>query len=208
LFLDEVALFRPEVLDALRGPLEEGEIRIARSGGAITYPCNLSLIAAMNPCPCGYRGDRRRSCSCSVRRVEAYNARLSGPLLDRFDLRITMSRLTRRELLGETEGEDSSMIRARVRAARLLQEDRYGPGITNATAPRSLLDEELHLSSTARESLGEAIDGLSLTGRGMVRVMRVARTVADLVGDGAVGDEHLAQALLFRMDDGPEGAAA
>jgi magnesium chelatase family protein len=208
LFLDEVALFRPQVLDALRGPLEEGLIRIARSGGALTYPCKLSLIAAMNPCPCGYKGDRRRGCSCSPRRIEAYNARLSGPLLDRFDLRIAMARLSRRELLGEGEGEDSATIRERVRAARQLQEERYGPGVTNATAPRSMLDDALHLSSSARESLGDAIDRLSLTGRGMVRVLRVARTVADLADDHAVGDEHLAQALLFRMDEDVEGAAA
>jgi magnesium chelatase family protein len=208
LFLDEVALFRPQVLDALRGPLEEGVIRIARSGGAITYPCKLSLIAAMNPCPCGYRGDRRRACSCSPRRIEAYNARLSGPLLDRFDLRIAMSRLTRRELLGEPEGEDSASIRARVHVARMRQEERYGPGVTNATAPRAALDHELHLSPRARDSLGEAIERLSLTGRGMVRVLRVARTVADLAGDRAVDEAHLAQALLFRMDEELEGAAA
>lgn len=208
LFLDEIALFRPEVLDALRGPLEEGVIRIARSGGAIAYPCQLSLIAAMNPCPCGYRGDRRRACACSARRIEAYNARLSGPLLDRFDLRIAMSRLTRRELLGEPEGESSATIRARVGAARLLQEQRYGPGITNATASRAQLDQEVRLDSAARASLGDAIEHLSLTGRGMVRVLRVARTVADLAGDHAVDEEHVAQALLFRMDAEAEGAAA
>jgi magnesium chelatase family protein len=208
LFLDEVALFRPEVLDALRGPLEEGLIRIARSGGAITYPCRLSLVAAMNPCPCGYRGDRLRGCRCSDRRIESYNARLSGPLLDRFDLRIAMTRLTRRELLGQPEGEDSQTVRARVRAARELQEERYGPGVTNATASRSMLDLGVRLSSNARESLGDAIERLSLTGRGMVRVLRVARTVADLAAADAVTDEHLAQALMFRMDDDIEGAAA
>jgi magnesium chelatase family protein len=208
LFLDEVALFRPQVLDALRGPLEEGVIRIARSGGAITYPCRLSLVAAMNPCPCGYRGDRLRSCRCSMRRIEAYNSRLSGPLLDRFDLRINMSRLTRRELLGEPEGESSAIVRDRVRAARQLQEDRYGPGVTNATAGRSMLDDCVRLSTAARESLGEAIERLSLTGRGMVRVLRVGRTVADLEGAASVTDVHLAQALMFRMDDEVEGAAA
>jgi magnesium chelatase family protein len=208
LFLDEVALFRPEVLDALRGPLEEGVIRIARSGGAIAYPCQLSLIAAMNPCPCGYKDDRRRACRCSNRRIEGYNARLSGPLLDRFDLRITMSRLTKTELLGEPEGESSSAVGARVRAARSLQEDRYGPGVTNATVARPLLDEALRLSPPARESLGEAIETLSLTGRGMVRVLRVARTIADLAHDDAVDETHIAQALVFRMDDEFEGAAA
>jgi magnesium chelatase family protein len=207
LFLDEVALFRPQVLDALRGPLEEGVIRIARSGGAITYPCSLSLVAAMNPCPCGYRGDRLRACRCSSRRIEAYNARLSGPLLDRFDLRINMTRLTRRELLGQPEGEASSVIRDRVRAARCLQQERYGPGLTNATVGRSLLDDGIRLSIEARESLGEAIDRLSLTGRGMVRVLRVARTVADLEAADTVTAMHLAQALLFRMDEEVEVAA-
>jgi magnesium chelatase family protein len=203
-----VALFRPEVLDALRGPLEEGAIKIARSGGALSFPCRLSLIAAMNPCPCGYRGDRRRPCRCSTRRIESYNARLSGPLLDRFDLRITMTRLTRKELLGEPEGDSSETVRERVRAARALQEERYGPSITNATATKPELDEVLHLSPEARSSLGDAIDALSLTGRGMVRVLRVARTIADLAHDDVVDEVHLAQALLFRMEDTPEGAAA
>jgi magnesium chelatase family protein len=208
LFLDEVALFRPEVLDALRGPLEEGVVKIARSGGAIAYPCGLSLIAAMNPCPCGYMGDRRRACRCSNRRIESYNARLSGPLLDRFDLRITMTRLTRKELLGEPEGESSAVIRERVRAARLLQEDRYGPGVTNATVARPQLDEALQLSTAARESLGDAIEALALTGRGMVRILRVARTIADLSHDDRVDEQHVAQALLYRMDDDSQGAAA
>lgn len=208
LFLDEVALFRPQVLDALRGPLEEGVVRIARSGGAIAYPCRLSLIAAMNPCPCGYKDDRRRACRCSHRRIESYNARLSGPLLDRFDLRVTMTRLTRKELLGQPEGESSSVIRARVRSARALQEERYGPGLTNATAGRELLDEALRLGPAARDALGDAIEALSLTGRGMVRVLRVARTIADLAHDDAVDESHVAQALLFRMDDDTEGAAA
>ena len=208
LFLDEVALFRPEVLDALRGPLEEGVVRIARSGGALSFPCRLSLIAAMNPCPCGYKDDRRRPCRCSPRRIDSYNGRLSGPLLDRFDLRITMSRLTRKELLGQPEGESSSTIRERVGAARSVQEERYGPGVTNATVSRRQLDDAVALSPSARRALGDAIDGLSLTGRGMVRVLRVARTIADLADVATVDEGHLAQALLFRMDDPTEGAAA
>jgi magnesium chelatase family protein len=153
-------------------------------------------------------GDRRRACRCSNRRIESYNARLSGPLLDRFDLRITMTRLTRNELLGEPEGESSAAIRERVRAARLLQERRYGPGVTNATVGRAQLDEALLLSASARESLGEAIDALSLTGRGMVRILRVARTIADLNHDDRVDEQHVAQALLYRMDDDSKGAAA
>lgn len=208
LFLDEIALFNPAVLDALRGPAEEGVIRIARSGGAVTYPCRISLVAAMNPCPCGYRGDRKRPCRCSAHRIESYNARLSGPLLDRFDLRVNMTRLTRRELLGQPEGESSETVRSRVANARLLQEERYGPGLTNATAPRSVLDDAVQLAAGAHESLGDAIDALSLTGRGMVRVLRVARTIADLANDDAIDETHVAQALMFRMEDEAQGAAA
>lgn len=200
LFLDELALYRREVLESLRAPLEDGVVRVARSGGTIEFPCRVSLIAAMNPCPCGYLGDVKRECRCSEFQIEHYNSRLSGPLLDRIDLQATMERLTSRELLGTPEGESTDAIRARVTTARASQHSRYGDAtLTNASAPRALLDPHVEISASARALLGHAIEDRSLTGRGLDRVLRVARTVADLEGETTVGDVHISEALGLRL---------
>jgi magnesium chelatase family protein len=206
LFLDELTLYRAEVLDALRAPLEEGVVRIARSGGAISYPCRFSLVAAMNPCACGFTGDKRRPCRCSERRLEMYRSKLSGPLLDRFDMQMGMSRLTRAELLAAPGGESSSAVLRRVEQARAVQTDRYGcSSTTNASAARSSLEPSLMLTPSARTILGEAVDGLLLTGRGVDRVLRLARTVADLAGEEQILEEHVGEALSLRVLDGHEG---
>jgi magnesium chelatase family protein len=135
LFLDEISLYRRDVLESLRGPLEDGVVRIARSGGVISYPCRFSLIGAMNPCPCGFRGDESRPCDCTGPEIQRYRSRLSGPLLDRFDMQVVMTRLTKKELLGPPEGESSATVRARVERARTVQAERYGSSIvTNASA--------------------------------------------------------------------------
>ena len=197
LFLDEITLFNPLVLETLRGPLEEGRVRLARSGGAINYPCRFSLVAAMNPCPCGYLGDPRRNCSCPAYRVAAYNRKLSGPLLDRFDMQIRLDRLTKDELMGAPSDEPTSTIRERVTNARGRQAARYGSGETNASVDMDL--DAMVVTSSARAFLGDAIDHFDLTGRGLVRVLRVARTVADLDGRDVVDDEQVARALEFRF---------
>jgi magnesium chelatase family protein len=199
LFLDELGLYRPSVLDGLRGPLEDGVVRIARSGGSISYPCRFSLIAAMNPCPCGFLGDGRRACRCTDYQLQLYNSRLSGPLLDRFDMQVTMARLTKRELLGEPEGETSAAIRTRVVRARAVQAERYSSSMTtNASAGKAELDETLLAGADARAALETAIDALLLSGRGVDRVLRVARTIADLDGADDISGDHIAEALLFR----------
>ena len=201
LFLDELALYRRDVLEALRGPVEDGIVRIARSGGVISYPCRFSLIAAMNPCPCGHSGDDGMLCRCSERELQLYRARLSGPLLDRFDIQIKMLRTKSNELLGDGPGESSESIRARVAAARALQRDRYGSAVTtNASAPKSAVERTVHLSAGAREMLRTAIDTLSLSGRGLDRVRRIARTIADLQCSAEVAEDHFAEALLLRSD--------
>ena len=197
LFLDEITLFNPLVLETLRGPLEEGRVRLARSGGAVGYPCRFSLVAAMNPCPCGYWGDPRRNCKCPAYRIETYNRKLSGPLLDRFDMQIRLDRLTKDELMATPSGDSSDSIRARVTAARARQEERYGPGETNASVDMDL--DEMAFSSPARAFLGGAIDRFDLTGRGLLRVLRVARTVSDLAGRPLVEEEEVARALQFRF---------
>jgi magnesium chelatase family protein len=200
LFLDEISLYRRDVLESLRGPLEDGVVRIARSGGVISFPCRFSLVAAMNPCPCGFRGDEGRPCSCSGIEISRYRSRLSGPLLDRFDMQVVMTRLTKKELLGPPEGESSTTVRARVESARLIQADRYqSPILTNASAPRCQLDPKLHLEDQATSDLSAAIDTLSLSGRGVDRLLRVARTVADLAGNETITRNDLLNALSFRL---------
>lgn len=198
LFLDEIALFRTDALDSLRGPVEDGYVRIARSGGVVRYPATFSLIAAMNPCPCGYRNDPRRPCGCTGQQLHHYNTRLSGPLLDRFDMEVKMLCPTKDELLGKSEGESSEVVRARVSKARDLQRDRYGSHATNASCSRRQLNRALDLHKEAKALLGDAVDRTMLTGRGLVRTMRVARTIADLAGSSSVDEEHIGRALGFR----------
>jgi magnesium chelatase family protein len=201
LFLDELALYRRDVLESLRSPLEDGSVRIARSGAFVQFPCRISLIAAMNPCPCGYLGDGRKQCCCNDLQLGNYRARLSGPLLDRMDLQAPMERVTGRELLGAPEGESSADVRTRVVAARQAQAARYGsPAVTNASVPLSDLEEHVALGASARSLLRHAIENDSLSGRGMDRVLRVSRTLADLEGDTRVGDTHVAQALGLRLE--------
>jgi magnesium chelatase family protein len=201
LFLDELPLYRGEVLESLRVPLEAGRVRIARSAGAVTFPAQFSLIAAMNPCPCGYSGDAKRMCSCREYRREAYRSKLSGPFVDRMDLGIMLTRLTRAELIGPPEGETSETIRSRVEDARARQSRRWGAGITNASVPAGLFRKELTLTAEAHAELGDVIEGVALTGRGVDRLLRVSRTVADLQLSAKVGAEHLGVALGYRLQN-------
>jgi len=209
LFLDELPLYRREVLESLRGPLEDGIVRIARSGGTVTFACRFTLVAATNPCPCGFHGHPRRLCSCSAVELSRHNAKLSGPLLDRVDMGVTLDPLGRRELLEACTGEPSSLVRARVEAARASQTERYGsPLLTNASAPVSLVRKAVALSPAARELLGARIDQLALSGRGLGRVLRIARTMADLEGSADVRDEHVEGALYHRFNERGSEAAA
>jgi magnesium chelatase family protein len=202
LFTDELPLFRRDVLESLRAPLEDGVVRIARRGGVVSFPCRFSLVAAMNPCPCGYLEELDRSCRCSGHVLRSYTARLSGPLLDRFDIQVPMTRLNGDELLRPQDCEPSSVIRERVEAAREVQRRRYGsPVATNASVSNRQLRLGGRFRSEAFPQLQSHIDSGSLTGRGFERVLRLARTIADLLQSEEVGREHVVRALAFRVED-------
>ena len=208
LFMDELPLFRRDVLESLRGPLEDGVVRIARSGGSVTFPCDFCLVAAMNPCPCGY-GEEGVICGCAPSAIRTYRSRISGPLMDRFDLQVTVTRLSGADLIRGADGESSTCVRERVEAARALQRERYScPTATNASVARRALVERGEFRDDAYKRLRRAIDESGLTGRGMDRVLRVARTLADLDSRGCVTSDHVELALGLRCVEEREEVAA
>jgi magnesium chelatase family protein len=198
LFLDELAEFSPYALDALRQPLEEGVVRVARAAATVTFPARFLLVGATNPCPCG-DGGAPGGCRCSDAARLRYQRRLSGPLLDRFDLRIEVPRPDVDALLHGAPGESTAAVAERVEAARALARER---GVAaNAELPASALDDVAPLEDPARELLEVALRGGRLSGRGLHRVRRVARTVADLRGaTGVLRAEHVALALQLRVE--------
>jgi len=200
LFLDELTEFRRDAIEALRQPIEDGAVVVARAGGSVTFPARFTLVAAANPCPCGFRGDPVRTCPCRDDQLARYAAKLSGPLLDRIDLRLSVPRLTKHELLGASEGEPSAAVRARVVAARDRQLGRYDAiGLTcNAHLPGPMVRREAALTGAAERFLGAAVESAALSGRGFDRVLRVARTIADLAGSNRVDVDHVGEALSYR----------
>jgi magnesium chelatase family protein len=196
LFLDEMAEFRRHVLEVLRQPLEEGCVRIARAIRTVAFPARFMLIGAMNPCPCGYAGDDSRPCRCSPIQIARYESRLSGPLRDRMDLTVPVAALPARELSASPSGEASTAVRARVVAARARQLAR--DGLLNARLQGRGLGARTRLDAAARRMFDKALTRLALTARGHDRVLRVARTIADLAQSDAISDEHLGEALQFR----------
>jgi magnesium chelatase family protein len=204
LFLDEILEFERRVLDLLRQPLEDGVVAIARATRSVVFPARFVLVAAMNPCPCGYAGDPVRACRCTPQQVDQYRGRLSGPLWDRIDLTVDVPALPA-DVLGCTqERETSAAVLARVMAARARQLSRYGgPGAgTNATAAPAAMEHHGRLGSAAARLLEGAVRRFGLSARGYARVRRVARTAADLAGDDIVREEHVAEALQFRQTGG------
>ncbi|HXI04638.1 MAG TPA: ATP-binding protein, partial [Candidatus Saccharimonadales bacterium] len=265
LFMDELPECRPEVLEVLRQPLEDGEVSVVRVIRALRYPAAFMLVAAMNPCRCGHMGDSRSECTCTPRAIEKYRARISGPLQDRIDLHVTVPAISYEEMTAPGAGESSAAVAERVRAARERQASRYlfridgsgglsagarkdavggaalvGRGFesqrvsgigaegasrgftarrapegggtirwppTNARAPIRLLRPSLRLDAVAEKILEGAMKHLSLSARGYHRILRVARTIADLEGSDRVRSVHVAEAVQYRVLDRPVVAA-
>ena len=196
LFLDELPEFDRKVLEVLREPLENGEIHISRAARQAVYPAKFQLVAAMNPCPCGYLGHPVKPCRCTPESVARYRSKISGPLLDRIDLTIEVPSLSAAELMQQEAGESSAVVLARVIAARDKQYARQGK--VNAALSVSELDTSARIQKEAREALGSLLEKLSLSARSFHRIMRVARTLADLAGDEEVGRSHVLKAVSFR----------
>ncbi len=200
LFLDEIAEFRRDALEAIRQPLEERSICVVRVGGACVFPCDVLLVAAMNPCPCGFAGDPRRACSCDPRERSRYARKLSGPLLDRIDLHVVLRDLAWTELRGPANGEPSSAIRGRVEKARARAASRRGgtPGFRNGDLTPPELLQHGRLDRAGARVLEIAVERLHLSARAIHRALRVARTIADLDESEQVLSTHLSEALSFR----------
>ena len=196
LFLDELAEFQPPALQSLRQPIETGRVTLTRSRGAVTYPARFTLVAATNPCPCGWAGDDRRACRCPPAAIERYQRSLSGPLLDRIDLRVAVSRPPLEALSVGPGGEPSSAVRLRVIAARERQLARQG--CLNSQLRPARLREFAPLGS-GRRLLERWAEERGLTARGFHRAWRVARTAADLDGEEAIAERHLLEALGYRL---------
>lgn len=198
LFMDEIAEFKRDALEALRQPLEDRNITISRVHASVTFPASIMLIGSMNPCPCGYLGDRERECTCSPTQVQRYLNRLSGPLLDRFDLQIDVPRLTFQELEQSTPGETSASIRQRVQKARNIQETRFGQSMCNAEMTPAQIKKHCSLTREARLLLQTAFDQFNLSARAHSKIKKVARTLADLAESEQIEAHHIAEAIQYR----------
>ena len=198
LFLDELPEFHSDVLEVLRQPLEDGQVQITRTSGTVTYPSRFMLVCAMNPCKCGWYGHPSGRCRCTEQEVRRYLSRLSGPLLDRIDLFVEVAALEFGELARRAPSEPSSVIKGRVDRARDIQRGRYGDASCNARMGQQELDRFCALDSECQRLMQGAFDRMGLTARSYDRILRVARTIADLDSSTSIQLPHLAEALQYR----------
>lgn len=203
LFLDELPEFKRSTLEVLRQPLEDGFVTISRSAGKVTFPCSFMLVAAMNPCPCGYLGDHRRECRCSPTQIQRYRSRISGPLLDRIDIHIEAPSLSPEELSNESPSEPSSAIRERIQRARAVQMARFArEEITcNARMSRARIRHYCSIDATLGLLLRQAMEQLDLSARAYDRILKVSRTIADLAESEKIEQPHLLEAIQYRSLD-------
>lgn len=200
LFLDELPEWDRRVLEVLREPLESGHITISRAARQAEFPARFQLVAAMNPCPCGWAGDPSGRCHCSAEQVGRYRSRISGPLLDRIDLQIEVPRVQAIELRPDaTPGESSASVRERVQTARMRQQQRAGR--LNSALGQAEMVAHCRLAMPDQLLLERAVERLQLSARASQRILRVARTIADLAGAEAIGSAHIAEAIGYRRMD-------
>jgi magnesium chelatase family protein len=202
LFLDELPEFNRRSLEVLRQPLEAGAVTISRALHSTTFPANFMLVAAMNPCPCGYLGDARHACKCNPMLIERYMGRISGPLLDRIDLHIEVPAVPFQELSAAADGTSSAAMRDQVLRARQIQRDRFGPGTRlNGRMTSRQLRKFCTLDPTGKAQLQTAMDHLGLSARAHDRILRMARTIADLEGSESILERHVSEAINYRSLD-------
>ncbi|EFK07466.1 Mg chelatase-like protein [delta proteobacterium NaphS2] len=203
LFLDELPEFRRNVLEVLRQPMEEGAVTISRANSTVSYPADFMLVAAMNPCPCGFLGDVKRECTCSPLQIQRYRAKVSGPLLDRIDLHLEVPAVPYRELSGISEGESSQTILGRVVKARRIQEERFFRTkiFNNASMNSRHLKKYCPIDSESSLLLERAMDRFGLSARAHARILKIARTIADLEGVPDIQASHVAEAIQYRTLD-------
>ena len=203
LFLDELPEFRKNVLEVLRQPLEDARVTISRAVGSITYPASIMLVSAMNPCPCGFLGDTQHECSCTPQQIQRYRAKVSGPLLDRIDIQIEVPAVQYKELSEETSTEDSAVIRTRVNQARKVQLTRFAGRTLFCNAQMTSRDirKFCQPDDGGDKLLENAMARLGLSARAYTRILKVARTIADLAGEEKVGSGHIAEAIQYRALD-------
>jgi magnesium chelatase family protein len=203
LFLDELPEFQRRTLEVLRQPLEEGTVTISRAHSSVTYPSRITLVCAMNPCPCGYYTDPTKECRCTPRQIRTYLSRISGPLLDRIDIHIDVPRVPHRELMRGGQAERSEDVRKRVIAAREIQRERFKRHKihTNGQMGSRHLKQFCALKPDAEGLLGHAMEELGLSARAYSKILKVSRTIADLDGAAEIRTEHVSEAIQYRSLD-------
>ena len=204
LFLDELPEFRRDVLEVLRQPLEDGKVTISRASATLTYPCNIMLVASMNPCKCGYFGDPSRECTCTESQVLAYRSKISGPLLDRIDIQVEVTPVDYQKLSSERKGESSATVKERVNKTREIQRERYksyGGIYSNSQLTAGMIGEFCKLTPEADKILEAAFNNLGFSARAHSRILKVARTIADLDGSENITEKHIAEAIQYRSID-------
>ncbi len=203
LFLDELPEFNRNVLEVLRQPLEDGYVTVARAAKSVKFPAKVMLACAMNPCPCGFYTDPKKECHCTPQKIQKYLAKISGPLLDRIDIHLEVPALKSKELLGAGTGETSAQIKARTTKARLIQQRRFSNAalFTNAQMTHRYIKEHCPIGEESRDLLKMAIDELGLSARAHDKILKVARTIADLASEENISPEHISEAIQYRSLD-------